>query len=127
MKRVLFSLLLISFLLFGCAGNTTLKMNRNYDRWMKQADSFAKVLCSHSEFSVCFWKSVLGPDINQLPHEAVTILEQIEKIIKGKKVNELTECEKATVFGLWLRFSGMVSADVIKRVTPYLVKFIGAL
>jgi len=123
MKRKIAILLLIALISFGCGhGN---KMLKNYDKWMKQANELAKTLCAHSEFSVCFWKSVLGPDMNKLPLEAITILDQIEQIIKGKKAEDLSECEKATILGLWLRFSAIVSVETIKRVTPYLVKFVG--
>ena len=123
MKRKIAMLLLIAVICFGCGHGS--KMLKNYDKWMKQADELAKTLCTHSEFSVCFWKATLGPDINKLPYEAIMILDQIEKTIKGKKYEDLTECEKATILGLWLRFTAMVSVETIKAVTPYLVKFVG--
>jgi len=82
MKAKIAALILVAFILTSCAHNAGLM--KNYDKWMKQADELAKVLCAHSEFSVCFWKSALGPDINKLPLEAITILGEIEKTIKGK-------------------------------------------
>ena len=124
MKNKIAVLVLIALFSFGCAHNTKV-MVKNYDSWMKQANELAEVLCAHSEFSVCFWKTALGPDASKLPAEAMDILEQIEQIIKGKSAKELTDCEKASILALWLRFSGLVGTETIKTVTPYLVKFIG--
>jgi len=94
---------------------------------MNQAEALAEVLCKHSEFSVCYWEAVLGDDINKLPAEALNILSEIEQITKGKSVEDLTECEKGKLLGLWKRFAYLVSKDVIKRVVPFMIKFAGVL
>jgi len=102
-------------------------LTKSYDKFMKQADKLAAVLCSHSEFSVCYWKSALGQDIGKMPAEAMEILEEIERTIKSRKVEDLTECEKGKLLGLWQRFGQLVSKDIIKRVVPFMMKFAGAL
>jgi len=124
MKKL--SIIFLCFLFLGCAGHTG-KFTRNYNDFMKQADELAQVLCKHSEFSSCYWQTALGDDINKLPAEALNILDEIEQIVKGKTANELTECEKGKLLGLWQRFSYLVGKDIIEKVVPYMIKFIGAL
>ena len=112
--------------LVGCA--TRMKgLTKSYDKFMKQADKLAAVLCSHSEFSVCYWQAALGDDISKMPVEAMEILNEIELTVKGKTVGELTECEKGKLLGLWQRFAYLVGKDVIKRVVPFMVKAVGVL
>ncbi len=119
-------LLLCALLLVGCA--THMKgLTKSYDKFMKQADRLAAVLCSHSEFSVCYWQAALGDDISKMPAEAMEILNEIELTVKGKKVEDLTECEKAKLLGLWQRFGSLVGKDVIRRVVPFMVKAVGVL
>ena len=120
------ALLLCALLLVGCA--THMKgLTKSYDKFMKQADRLAAVLCSQSEFSVCYWQAALGDDISKMPAEAMEILNEIELTVKGRKVEDLTECEKGKLLGLWQRFGQLVSKDVIERVVPFMVKFAGAL
>ena len=123
MKKL--SIIFLCFILLGCAGMS--KLTENYDNFMKQADELAIVLCSHSEFSTCYWQAALGDDINKLPAEALNILNEIEQTVKGKTADELTECEKGKLLGLWQRFSYLVGKDIIEKVVPYMIKFIGAL
>ena len=104
-----------------------MKFSKSYDNFMNQAERLAAVLCSHSEFSVCYWKSALGQDIGKMPAEAMEILEEIERTVKGKKVEDLTQCEKAKLLGLWQRFGSLVGKDLIERVVPFMVKFVGVL
>jgi len=113
-------------LLVGCAVRVK-GLTKRYDKFMNQADKLAAVLCSHSEFSVCYWKVALGEDIGKMPAEAMEILEEIERTVKGKKVEDLTECEKGKLLGLWQRFGYLVGKDVIKKVVPFMVEFVGAL
>ncbi|RLC80155.1 MAG: hypothetical protein DRJ03_22215 [Chloroflexi bacterium] len=123
-KVVVLSLCVL--LLVGCA--TRMKgLTKSYDKFMKQADKLAAVLCSHSEFSVCYWQAALGDDISKMPVEAMEILNEIELTVKGKTVGELTECEKGKLLGLWQRFAYLVGKDVIKRVVPFMVKAVGVL
>ena len=120
------ALVLCVSLLVGCA--TRMRgLTRNYDKFMRRADELAAVLCSHSEFSVCYWQAALGDDISKMPAEAMEILNEIELTVKGRKVEDLTECEKGRLLGLWQRFGQLVSKDVIERVVPFMVKFAGAL
>jgi len=114
------------FIFLGCAGHMG-KLIKNYDDFMRQADELAIVLCTHSEFSTCYWQAALGDDINKLPAEALNILDEIEQTVKGKTADELTECEKGKLLGLWQRFGSLVSKDIIERVVPYMIKFIGVL
>jgi len=127
MKRII--LFLCILLGLGCAGpgSNFKKFNKNYNKLMIQADELAKVLCEHSEFSVCYWRSALGDDIKKLPVDALECLDRIDQIVRGKTVDELSECEKAEVLGLWQRFAGLVTKELIEQVTPYMVKFIGML
>jgi len=120
------ALVLCVSLLVGCAARMR-GLTRNCDKFMRQADELAAVLCSHSEFSVCYWQAALGEDAGKMPAEAMEVLEEIERTIKGRKVEDLTECEKGRLLGLWQRFGQLVSEDIIKRVVPFMVKFVGAL
>jgi len=124
MKKL--SVFFLCFIFLGCVGHTG-KLIKNYEDFMKQADELAVVLCSHSEFSACYWQTALGDDINKLPAEALNILNEIEQIVRGKTADELTECEKGKLLGLWQRFTYLVGKDVIEKVVPYMIKFIGAL
>ncbi len=119
-------LLLCASLLVGCAARVK-GFTKSCDKFMKQADRLAAVLCSHSEFSVCYWQAALGDDISKMPAEAMEILNEIEVTVKGKTVGELTECEKGKLLGLWQRFTYLVGKDVIKRVVPFMVKAVGVL
>jgi len=125
MKRRLVVLFLLCSIVWGCAGGSLKKWGKSYNKFMKQAEALAEVLCEHSEFSSCYWKAVLGNDINKLPVEALTILNEIEQITKGRSAEDLTECEKGRLFGLWKRFAYLVGKDVIKRVVPFMIKFAG--
>ncbi|RLI43725.1 hypothetical protein DRO59_00140 [Candidatus Bathyarchaeota archaeon] len=127
MKKRVVILLLLCSIVWGCAEVNLRKCSRSYDKFMNQAEALAEVLCKHSEFSVCYWEAVLGDDINKLPAEALNILSEIEQITKGKSVEDLTECEKGKLLGLWKRFAYLVSKDVIKRVVPFMIKFAGVL
>jgi len=62
-----------------------------------------------------------------LPAEALIILNEIEHTVKGKTAEELTECEKGKLLGLWQRFGSLVGKDIIERVVPYMIKFVGVL
>ncbi|MHA1396105.1 MAG: hypothetical protein ACTSSF_00045 [Candidatus Heimdallarchaeaceae archaeon] len=119
-------IIFLCFIFLGCAGHTG-KLVKNYDDFMKQANELAIVLCTHSEFSTCYWQAALGDDINKLPAEALNILDEIEQTVKGKTVDELTECEKGKLLGLWQRFTYLVGKDIIEKVVPYMIKFVGAL
>ena len=120
------SIIFFCFIFLGCAGHMG-KLTKNYNDFMKQADELAVVLCSHSEFSTCYWQAALGDDINKLPAEALNILDEIEQTVKGKTADELTECEKGKLLGLWQRFTYLVGKDIIEKVVPYMIKFVGAL
>jgi len=126
MKLAILCAVLCILLLVGCAARMK-GLTKSYDKFMKQADRLAAVLCSHSEFSVCYWQAALGDDISKMPAEAMEILNEIELTVKGKTVGELTECEKGKLLGLWQRFGSLVGKDVIKRVVPFMMKFAGAL
>ena len=121
-----FVVLLCITSLTGCAAQMK-SLTKGYDKFMKQADRLAVVLCEHSEFSVCYWEAALGNDAGKLPVEAMEILGEIETIIKGRKAEDLTECEKGKLLGLWQRFGQLVGEDVIKRVVPFMIKFVGML
>ena len=124
MKKL--SIIFLCFILLGCAGHIG-KLTKNYDNFMRQADELAIVLCSHSEFSTCYWQAALGDDINKMPAEALNILNEIEQTVKNKTADELTECEKGKLLGLWQRFGSLVGKDIIERVVPYMIKFVGVL
>ena len=124
MKKL--SIIFLCFIFLGCVGHTS-KLTKNYEGFMKQADELAQVLCEHSEFSTCYWQAALGDDINKLPAEALNILDEIEQTVKGKTADELTECEKGKLLGLWQRFTYLVGKDIIERVVPYMIKFVGVL
>jgi len=126
MKLAILCAVLCVLLLVGCAARMK-GLTRSYDKFMKQADKLAAVLCSHSEFSVCYWQAALGDDISKMPAEAMEILNEIETTIKGRKAEDLTECEKGKLLGLWQRFAYLAGKDVIKRVVPFMIKFAGAL
>jgi len=120
------SIIFLCLIFLGCAGHMG-KLTKNYNDFMKQADELAIVLCSHSKFSACYWQAALGDDINKLPAEALNILDEIEQTVKGKTADELTECEKGKLLGLWQRFTYLVGKDIIEKVVPYMIKFVGAL
>ncbi|RLG26202.1 hypothetical protein DRN85_03690 [Methanosarcinales archaeon] len=126
MKLAILCAVLCILLLAGCAARMK-GFTKSYDKFMKRADKLAAVLCSHSEFSVCYWQAALGDDISKMPAEAMEILNEIELTVKGKTVGELTECEKGKLLGLWQRFTYLVGKDVIKRVVPFMVKAVGVL
>lgn len=113
-KRII---LFLCCILVGCAGhgNNFKKFNKNYNKLMIQANELAEVLCEHSEFSSCYWRAVLGEDIKKLPVEALECLDRIDEIVRGKTVDELSECEKAEVLGLWQRFAGLVTKELIEK------------
>ena len=126
MNKKLFIFFLILVFSFACASTPkySARLQKNYKIMMTQANNLAKVLCKYSEMSSCFWRSLLGEDINKLPHEAITILERIEQIVKGKKPEELTDCEKGEILGLWLRFSSLVGEEVVSRLPKDIAKFV---
>ena len=51
MKLAILCAVLCILLLVGCAARMK-GLTKSYDKFMKQADRLAAVLCSHSEFSV---------------------------------------------------------------------------
>ena len=124
MKKL--SIIFLCFVFLGCAGHMS-KLTKNYDAFMKQADESATTLCSHSEFSACYWRAALGEDINKLPAEALDILDEIEQTVKDKTADELTACERGKLLGLWQRFTYLVSEDIAKKLVPFMIKFVGAL
>jgi len=119
-------MVILSLILYGCSKmpKNISKLQKEYNKMMIQAESLAEVLCTHSEFSSAFWKNALGVDKEKLPAEAYRILDQIDSITKGKKPEDLTPSEKGALLGLWLRFTYLVSEDIIKKVVPYMTKFI---
>ena len=70
MKLAILCAVLCILLLVGCAARMK-GFTKSYDKFMKQADKLAAVLCSHSEFSVCYWQAALGDDISKMPAEAM--------------------------------------------------------
>jgi len=119
-------MVILSLILYGCSKipKNISKLQKEYNKMMIQAESLAEVLCTHSEFSSAFWKNALGADKEKLPAEAYKILDQIDSITKGKKPEDLTSSEKGALLGLWLRFTYLVSEDIIKKVVPYMTRFI---
>jgi len=121
-------LALLFFLPLSCVSHNSFNLKKSvefYNNSMQQADELAKVLCKHSAFSVCFWKNLLGEDlISQLPHGAYEALETIEKTIEGKSYEDLTECDKGTILACWLRFTGMLTAEMIEKMPTWATKFI---
>ena len=131
MKSKIFVPILVCLLLslpLSCISHNSFNLNQSiefYNNTMQQADELAKVLCEHSAFSVCFWRNLLGEDvISQLPHGAYEALETIEKTIEGKRYEDLTECEKGTILACWLRFTGMLTAEMMKKMPSWATKFI---
>ena len=130
MKYKILSLMLVFLFLLplSCISHNSFNLNQSiefYNNTMQQADELAKVLCEHSAFSVCFWRNLLGEDvISQLPHGAYEALETIEKTIEGKRYEDLTECEKGTILACWLRFTGMLTAEMMKKMPSWATKFI---
>ena len=118
-------MVILSLTLYGCSKmpKNISKLQKEYNKMMIQAESLAEVLCAHSEFSSAFWKNALGADKEKLPAEAYRILDQIDSITKGKKSEDLTSSEKGALLGLWLRFTYLVSEDIIKKVVPYMTRF----
>ena len=125
LKFILLFLLLFSL---SCASHHALDIHKSsqvIDTAMQQADELAKVLCKHSAFSVCFWKNLLGEDLmSQLPHGAYEALETIERTIKDKKYKDLTDCDKGTILACWLRFTGMLTTEMIEKMPSWATKFI---
>lgn len=120
---------MVIFLCIGCATSVNNAGGKNiidnYDRWMNEADKLATVLCRHSDFSSCFWIAALGSDADRtLPAEARRLLDDIADLVKGKTPDQLTECEKGKLMGMWMRFTYLVGESTIKKVTPYLIDFI---
>ena len=123
---VAFAILVIaSLLLWGCAKmpKNLARMQKDYNKMLVQAEELAKALCAHSEFSCAFWKNALGSDWEKLPAEACSILDEINKIVEGKTPEELSPKEKGALLGLWLRFTYLVSKDLIEKVVPYMLKY----
>ena len=126
--KILLIIVLCSFFTLSCASHHALDIHKSsqvIDTAMQQADELARVLCKHSAFSVCFWKNLLGEDlISQLPHGAYEALKTIEKTIEGKRYEDLTECDKGTILACWLRFTGMLTAEMIEKMPAWATKFI---
>jgi len=122
-------LVVLSLFLFGCSrlSKGIPKLQEEYNKLMVQAEDLAKVLCTHSEFSSAFWKNALGVDREKLPAEAYAILDRIDSITKEKNPEDLTPSEKGALLGLWLRFTYLVSEDIIKKVVPFMMKFVVSL
>ena len=128
MKSKVLVLALLFFLPLSCISHNSFNLNKSiefYNNSMQQADELAKALCEHSAFSVCFWKNVLGKDLMaELPHGAYEALETIEKTIQGKTCEELTECEKGTILACWMKFTGALTSEMIRRMPTWATKFI---
>jgi len=120
---------MVLFFLAACGNGINLvKMNDQYNEFMGQAETLAEVICGHSEFSSAFWVAALGSDADRLlPGEARKILDRINEITAGKECKELNPGEKGEIFGMWLRFMGMVTESTIKKVVPYMAQFIAIL
>ena len=129
MKPKIFILFLLLFTL-SCASHRALDIHKSsqvIDTAMQQADELAKVLCKHSAFSVCFWKNLLGEDLmSQLPHGAYEALETIERTIKDKKYEDLTDCDKGTILACWIRFTGVLTSEMIEKMPAWATKFIAS-
>jgi len=129
MKKLI-SFFLISMLLFTIACGTTSttvkvpKIDKGYEKVMKQADDLAKVLAKHSAFSICFWKAALGEDINKLSHSSIICLNAIEQIMMNKNYKDLNDCEKGIILACWLKFSAELTNQMIAKLPEEISKII---
>jgi len=129
MKKLISLFLILTFLFTIACGTTSNtikfpKVTKNYEKVMKQADDLAKVLAKYSAFSVCFWKNVLGEDMNRLSYNSIQCLNEIEKIMKNKDYKDLTECEKGTILACWLRFSAELTNQMITKLPAEISRII---
>ena len=120
MKKLISLFLILTFLFTIACGTTSNtikvpKIDKSYEKVMKQADDLAKILAKYSAFSICFWKNALGEDINKLSYSSIQCLNKIEKIMKNKDYKDLTECEKGTILACWLRFSAELTNQMITK------------
>ena len=120
MKKLISLFLILTFLFTIACGTTSNtirvpKIDKSYEKVMKQADDLAKILAKYSAFSICFWKNALGEDINKLSYSSIQCLNEIEKIMKNKDYKDLTECEKGTILACLLKFSAELTNQMITK------------
>lgn len=126
--RKLFIFLTSATLLFttGCA--SIQKVTEDYNDAMIQSEALATIVANHAQFSACFWVEALGSDADRtLPAEAKEVLNKIYTAAKDTLPEEMTDCQKAEILGLWTRFTYLVSAEVIRKIIPAMAQFIGTL
>ena len=73
-----------------------------------------------SEFKTCFIRAVLGTDINQLPHEMVITLDEIDRLLEeiGDDYNLMTDCQKGQILALWTRLVTLGVLEIIEGINP---------
>lgn len=101
MKKIGILLCLFSFLFLGCASSILEYSGISIDHMTKGSGK----LCAITPCANAYFRAALGSDINKLPTEAVTILNEIVAVTDlAKKENRaLTQEETCTISGKWDR------------------------
>lgn len=120
MKRIKWlSIVLIAMCFCGCA-STPNPWTDEYVAGIEVAKENAVKLATISEFKTCFIRTVLGTDINQLPHKMVITLGEIDELLEeiGDDHTRMTDCQKGQILALWTRLVTLGVLEIVEEINP---------
>ena len=117
MKKLTKILPIIFIFLCGCASMS--QTTDDYVTGIEVAKENAIKIATISEFQTCFVRACLGSHIDQVPHEMVVTLDAIDKLLeKIKDVENMTDCEKGKILGLWTRLVTLGLLEIVEAINP---------
>lgn len=104
---------------YGCASSMNPSVwADNYISSIEMAKESAVKLAVVSEFQTCFVRAMLGSHINKLPYEIIATLNAIDKLMEEIIIENITDCQKGQVLGLWTRLITLGVLESIEKINP---------
>ena len=111
--------LLFMIILLCCIGCTMSQTTDDYVASIEVAKKNAIKIATISEFQTCFIRACLGSHIDQVPHEMVVTLDAIDKLLeKIEDIENMTDCEKGKILGLWTRLVTLGLLEIVEAINP---------
>ena len=72
-------------------------------------------------------RSALGSNITQLPQQTVTALDEMDRIVSGKRPDKLTDNELGQILGLKIRLVAPLIQQALKQYAPEVLQYLPVL
>lgn len=118
MKRSCIAIAILAVLVTGCAGTA---------QFTTQTKDQVRSCVVDWPFYSGLIRSALGPNITQLPQQTVTALDDMDRIVSGKRPDKLTDNELGQILGLKIRLVAPLIQQALKQYAPEVLQYLPVL